>query len=113
MSPPNYANAMEIVKSLISKGYLDDNSCLTQLGEDILYPNSKDNGEQEFLEIFRHLKMTKDMPLSELSIGSLSRKYLSPPNRKRINEILESLFNKGYLDSNRALTKKGEEAIYK
>jgi len=72
--------------------------------------------EKEFLEIFKHFNVTSGHGLMEQNLSTRIN-YLSPPIRRKANEILNELVNKDYInyksDTNfYILTDLGEKELY-
>jgi len=71
-----------------------------------------DQGEREFMEIFRYYKAIEGHYLMPQHVSTMGRKLMSPPNFARVGEIVKSLVKKGYITDQLILTNVGERYLY-
>lgn len=71
------------------------------------------------MNIFRHFKLTDGQGIMYQNIRAVQDKYLSPPNIKKVTELINSLITNEYITSSKKsssdwffLTKKGEDYLY-
>jgi hypothetical protein len=68
--------------------------------------------QENILKMYKHLGLLAGQAISPQSFGNLQYKFLSPPERRDKEQIINSLVDDGYIDENGALTEKGESALY-
>ena len=77
------------------------------------------NGEKEFLEIFRHHKTITNQSISMDDVSAAQRmyEYMSYPNYKDLENIMKSLESKGFIkienDDQIFLTQLGEDYLWR
>lgn len=77
---------------------------------------SLSTGEKEFMEIFRHFKTVAEIGIMIQNVIAVQNNYMSTPNIKDLQNILNSLKSKGFIKEGNnnfiILTQIGEEYLY-
>ena len=55
------------------------------------------NGEKEMMNIFHHFKLVEGKGIMYQNIRAVQDKYISPPNIKKIPELINNLITQGYI----------------
>lgn len=70
------------------------------------------------MNIFHHFKLVEGKGIMYQNIRAVQDKYISPPNIKKIPELINNLITQGYITYEKKtsnwffLTKKGEDYLY-